>query len=183
MTLVINYVSDTIVSGYDIQDGLRRNVNGVLQQSGNALRFVMSEPGNNRFDGIFDVALDTATWSITGRWLPQDSARIHGGSLDLKRWEKDTGVNVEEVEWHGKRGTLYFGKDGTCQISSSGPHRTIWGIYEQKGNTIFIDWEPNNDFPGRKMKLTRMGYTSDNPDEGPPILEGDGLKFEENIAG
>ena len=61
VSLVINYLSDSVVSGYDVQKELRRNVNGTVQQKGGQLEFTLKEPGNNSLDGIFYLSMDTTS--------------------------------------------------------------------------------------------------------------------------
>src|SRR6202012_500122 len=82
ITVVINYISGSTVSGYDIHKGLRRNLNGTLQQKDGQLAIVLKEPGGNPYDGTFYLSLDTATDKITGKWIPTDPARAKAGPLE-----------------------------------------------------------------------------------------------------
>src|SRR5271170_123945 len=85
LTLAINYVSGDIVSGYDIHKGLRRNLNGSVEQKDGRLEFVLKEPGGNPYDGTFYLSLDTATDKMSGKWVPTDAAMAKAGPLDLER--------------------------------------------------------------------------------------------------
>jgi hypothetical protein len=178
MTLVINYISDSNISGYDIRKGLRRNVNGTVKQNGAVFDFVLKEPGNNPLDGTFFISMNTASQSIIGKWVPRDSAKTHSGPLDLKKWEEDNGVYVDGERWSGDRGELYFHKNGTCELTDGDV--TIWGIYDQNAEAFFIEWEPNDDLPVRKMKLVKQAPTGDWQG---PTLQGDGVKFGQSTAG
>ena len=66
VTLVINYLSDSVVSGYDLQKEERRNVNGAVQQKGGRLEFTLKEPGNQPLDGTFYLSMDTTSRAVTG---------------------------------------------------------------------------------------------------------------------
>jgi hypothetical protein len=184
MTLVINYISDSIVSGYDVQKGLRRNVNGEVQQTGGTLNFILKEPGNRPLDGTFYLSMDAASRAITGKWVPQDSSKIHTGWLDLKKWDKDINGDYINGPWNGGLGTLNFNDDnGTCTLSYSDV--TIWGNYERKADTLFIEWEPNHHLPAQQMRLVKYPFVDpvgDGPST-PSSLRGDGIKFEANMAG
>ena len=191
MTLVINYISDSIVSGYDLHKGLRRNVNGAVLQKGDKLEFILKEPGNNPLDGIFYLTMDTASLAVSGKWIPQDSTKVHTGSLDLKRWDKDTSKEYMSGPWNGDLGTLHLNDNGTCELSysrtddSNDPGTTIWGNYDQKADTLFIEWEPNRHLPVQQMRLVKFPYVEGSGDnQGTPTsLRGNGVKFEENAAG
>src|SRR5579859_2069918 len=85
LTLAINYISGNIASGYDIHKGLRRNLNGSVEQKGGRLEFVLREPGGNPYDGTFYLSLDTATDKISGKWDPTDVTKAKAGPLELAR--------------------------------------------------------------------------------------------------
>jgi hypothetical protein len=190
ITLVINYISGNAASGYDLHKGLRRNLNGRVDQKGGELVFELKEPGGNPFDGTFFLHLDTASRAMTGEWIPVDSTKAHAGPLNLSR-KKDADTDDYGEEYEGKLGDLTFYKDGTCRLEyypSNGDNsqlRTVRGNYERLGDTIHIDWQRNDHTPALNMKLTR---TQDEPGTdstagSPHILKGYGLEFVERIAG
>ena len=188
MTLVINYLSDSNVSGYDLQKEERRNVNGTVQQKGGRLEFTLKEPGNQPLDGTFYLSMDTTSRAVTGKWVPQDSSKVHTGSLDLKRWDKDTTEEYIYGSWNGDLGNISFNTDnGTCTLTYDKPGApgdreiTIWGDFEQKRDTLFIDWQPNHHLPAQQMRLVKypwIGGSGDNPGT-PAYLLGSGVKFTE----
>lgn len=187
MTLVINYLSDNTVSGYDLQKEERRNVNGTVQQKGGQLQFTLKEPGNQPLDGTFYLSMDTSSLAVTGKWVPQDSSKVHTGWLDLKRWDVDTSGEYITRSWQDDQSVLSFNDNGTCTLTYSkpgapdGPGTTIWGDYEQKRDTLFIDWQPNQHLPAQKMRLVKYPYvegSGDNPGT-PACLRGSGVRFTE----
>ena len=157
MTLVINYISDSIVSGYDLHKGRRRNVNGSVLQKGDRLEFLLKEPGNNALDGTFYLSMDTTSRNIAGKWIPAgDSTKVHTGALDLRRWDKDTSANQPSGTWYGDMGSISFNTEmGTCELGYSPDNipsaktTTILGNYWQKKDTFYIEWEPNKLLPAR----------------------------------
>jgi hypothetical protein len=192
ITLVINYLSDSTVSGYDVEKDLRRNVNGEVQQKGGTLNFILKEPGNHPMDGTFYLSMDTASRAITGKWVPQDSSKVHTGWLDLKRWDKDTSKEYIARLWNGDLGELSINDDdGTCTLTydkpgATGPPAdreiTIWGDYQQKVDTFYIDWQPNHHLPAQQMRLVKYpgieGIEGSPNNQGtPPSLRGKGVKF------
>jgi hypothetical protein len=184
VTLVINYLSDSVVSGYDLQKEERRNVNGTVQQMGGQLEFILKEPGNQPLDGTFYLSMDTSSRAVTGKWIPRDSTKVHTGRLDLKRWDPDTSEEYLSRTWNGDLGSFVLDDNGTCAVTytdPSGSMITIWGDYQQKSDTLFIDWEPNHHLPAQQMRLVKYPYvegTGDNPGT-PACLRGSGVKFTE----
>jgi hypothetical protein len=196
LTLAINYISGNIASGYDIHKGLRRNLNGSVEQKGGRLEFVLREPGGNPYDGTFFLSLDTAADKISGKWIPADSSLAKAGPLELVRstYEHD---EITEGEWGGELGALNFLAEGVCTLEyypeydSLGlkvPNAqlvTVRGSYEIKGDTVRIDWQRNNRTPTVNMKLImRPGRDgTDSTESVAPALEGKGVKFNKNMAG
>ena len=185
VTLVINYLSDSVVSGYDLQKEERRNVNGAVQQKGGRLEFTLKEPGNQPMDGTFYLSMDTTSRAVTGKWVPQDSSKVHTGSLDLKRWDKDTSGENIAGWWRDDLDLLSFDDNGICSLTYHEPGAsdsqgiTIWGDYQQKKDTFFIDWQPNQHLPAQQMRLVKYPFiegSGDNPGT-PACLRGKGVKF------
>jgi len=194
LTLVINYLSGNTASGYDIHKGLRRNLNGTVEQNGGLLTFVMKEPGGNPYDGTFFFSLDTAASIISGNWVPFDSTIIKGGPMKLKRSEGT--VNEELLgEWQGDLGNLNFLEKGVCTLeyypkadSTTEDRRQqiiVNGSYEVRSDTIRIDWQRNDHTPSLNMRLIRKAAVnwSDSSENIPPMLRGKGVQFERNTAG
>src|SRR5258708_1800247 len=120
ITLVINYISGNIASGYDFHKGLRRNLNGQVSQKGAQLVFEMKEPGGNPYDGTFFFSLDTASQKITGKWVPGDSTKAHEGPMTLARTDKENrtigGDSYFATSWRGDLGDLSFLDEGVCHL-------------------------------------------------------------------
>jgi hypothetical protein len=194
LTLAINYISGNIVSGYDIHKGLRRNLNGSVEQKDGRLEFVLKEPGGNPYDGTFFLSLDTATDKISGKWIPTDPSLAKAGPLELARAVYEH-PEITQDQWEGDLGTLNFLVGGVCTLeyypNSSGesdPNAqlvTVKGSYEVKGDTIRIDWQRNDRTPTVNMRLIlRQGNKDTESTEfAVPSLEGKGVKFEKVVAG
>jgi hypothetical protein len=196
LTLAINYISGNIASGYDIHKGLRRNLNGSVEQKGGVLEFVLKEPGGNPYDGTFYLSLDTATDKISGKWIPSDASMAKGGPLELVRSTYEHAEITQDL-WESDLGTLNFLAEGVCtleyyprkdSIGKRDPNAqlvTVRGSYEITGDTIRIDWQRNNRTPTLNMKLIMHAGEDQTDSTGPvaPSLEGKGIKFNKNNAG
>ena len=197
LTLAINYISGNIASGYDIHKGLRRNLNGSVEQKGGLLEFVLREPGGNPYDGTFYLSLDTATDKISGKWIPSDAAMAKAGPLELVRSTYEH-AEIDQDQWVNDLGTLNFlreggvctleyypGKDSLGNKDPNAQLVTVKGSYEIKGDTIRIDWQRNNRTPGLNMRLiiNPGREQTDSTESVVPSLEGKGIRFEKVIAG
>lgn len=163
VTVVINYINGNIVSGYDIVKGVRRNLNGKLEDKGSTADFDLSDPGDNASDGHYRFTLDTLKHSLTGDWKPLHAGKFPEASLNLKRRkdaeEKGNDYGILETWQGGKKGgpegILSFDDDGLCQFEyykndqdSIDQINTIEGTYiELKKNTVIIEWEKKQLFP------------------------------------
>jgi len=187
ITLVLNYISGKTVSGYDIHKGLRRNVNGEVSRDGGKLSFVLKEPGDNPYDGVFYFSLDTASLKINGKWVPMDSSKLSTKKLALSRKKVDKSMEDYGYLWtsFGKGDTsLEFHQDGSCDLSfyqlpedSTSQLIDIQGSYIINKDTFRIEWQKNDYFPSTLMKLVRSKEKMNEGEEGFPVLGGNGLKF------
>ena len=194
ITLVINYISGSVASGYEVHKGLRRNLNGQVEQKGGSLVFVLKEPGGNPFDGTFFITLDSLTEKITGTWVPVDSVKTHThtGPVELARVEKSKQDEDDYGdEWGSDIGDLTFYKDGTCTLeyypseADNSQLKTVRGSYEQKADTFFIEWQNNDHTPALKMKVIKIPPVLDKDSmmTEPPHLKGNGILFTKSAAG
>jgi hypothetical protein len=191
LTLVINYISGNIASGYDFHKGLRRNLNGQVTQKGGQLVFEMKEPGGNPYDGTFFLNLDTASGKITGKWVPVDNTKAKEGPLTLSKMINNgrawNGDDYMPTEWRGTLGELSLLDDGTCRLEyypsedDKSQLVTVKGNFEIKNDTIRIDWQRNSRTPTVNMKLVYHRYveSTDSTDGSPFKLTGNGLEFTE----
>ncbi|GGB08846.1 hypothetical protein [Puia dinghuensis] len=191
ITLVINYIGGNIASGYDIHKGLRRNLNGQVEQNGARLSFVLKEPGGNPYDGTFFLSFDTATNKLSGKWVPADSTKAHSGPLQVARLSDSAGSGSGPGDqyggaWGGDLGTLNFLSKGVCTLDyypSKGDNSqviTVRGSYEANGDTVRIEWQRNDRTPTLNMKLIyKHGVEStDSTASALPRLIGKNVKFE-----
>ncbi len=175
LTLVINYVQGNTISGYDLHRGLRRNLNGSIEEKDSGFVLVLKEPGGSSYDGTFYVSMDRSAQKISGNWIPIDSTKIRSGALVLERFGKSSGPSGDSdgdgygdfyyADWRGDLGTLTFAQNSTCKLeyeqdsTARGVNDqiiTINGNYIRKNDTILIDWQNNKRLPAQHMRLIRQ---------------------------
>jgi hypothetical protein len=188
--LMINYLSGNTVSGYDLHKGLRRNLIGQVEQKGGVLNMVLKEPGGNPYDGTFELALDTATGKITGKWIPTDRSKASPGPVSLSKKEFMDPDEHFGSSWTGALGDLDFATDGTCTLEyypskdANAQMVTVRGNYVQKDDTFRIEWQRNDRLPALSVKLVRYAspatdMQSDSIETRMPALKGNGMEFRE----
>jgi hypothetical protein len=170
LTIVINYAAGNIVSGFDLHRGMRRNLNGSIEERDSGYVLVLKEPGGSSNDGTFYVSMDRSARKLSGNWIPIDSTKIHSGALVLERSGSSGGQPSGEdnefffADWRGELGTLSFAENNTCTLeyqqdsTAKGVNDqliTINGNYIKKNDTILIDWQNNKRLPTRHMQLIR----------------------------
>lgn len=157
--------------GYNIYKGLIRNVSGKIVDSVNHVIMRLEEPGDNQFDGVFELVIDKDNFNVDGKWTPFKS------NLTSKKFklEKLPEEEYEEEYEEGKinRRTIY--SDFSYAVDSIGKYRfsqdgsvsfeyyatedeenyvdqkeLIKGNWSLKGIAVTIMWEPNTVFPSRK---------------------------------
>ena len=161
LAVTINYINGDVVSGYDLHQGIRRNINGRLKADGAYLSFALREPGDRPEDGVLTFRLDTAKGTVKGQWRPLQSGKATGRDIELTRDASDGGVGYDLGSWaEGKDSVVTFHYGGYCEYKyyihaedSTSQLNTIRGSFAVNGNTVRIDWERNNATPARQMTL------------------------------
>ena len=171
ITINLNYVQGKTASGYEIQRGVRRNLNGTLQPNGKSFLFTMKEPGTETSDGIFQFSIDTSRFILNGTWKSMDTSVIASIPVSLKKQPTKTEANYENElgTWLPQKGafrkdtTLDFSPLGICEYKfyqfpgdSTSHIISVKGSYIRNKDSVFIDWQKNSWTPILKMKLIRM---------------------------
>ncbi|HTJ13149.1 MAG TPA: hypothetical protein VL547_14035 [Dinghuibacter sp.] len=188
LALTINYVNGDVVSGYDIRQGNRRNLNGKVKSDGAYLSLALREPGDRAEDGVFTLKLDTASGRVKGNWSPLQSGKATARDFQLKL-DTDYQHGLYEIglgEWLvGDDSTLDLQANGYCEYNyydhakdSTSQLNTVHGSYVRTGNTVRIDWERGAAVPVRQMTLRLIRRpVEDSPEDSTETLEGSGWKL------
>lgn len=88
MQLILEQVDDTLVKGESHHKGQKSITKGSRKASKRGYSYSMKELGNSAFEGIFNFEFDTATNTITGVWLPLDTAQNYSVQYTLSKVKK-----------------------------------------------------------------------------------------------
>lgn len=84
ITLFIDRLEDGEISGYSVCAGNDRPFKGVYTEEGDKITATLKEPGDNKYDGVFDLVITKSPLSLTGKWRPLNPAQA-GRSYTLVR--------------------------------------------------------------------------------------------------
>ena len=75
ITLFIDQMEDGKIFGYSVCAGNDRPFKGVYTEDGDKIKATLNEPGDNKFDGVFDLVISKSPLSLTGKWTPVNPAQ------------------------------------------------------------------------------------------------------------
>ncbi len=166
--IVLTFVSDAHVAGYNIVKGLQRNISGSVTLDSSEIFMNAAEPGDDPYDGTFSFRIDPKTFRMTGTWTANDPY-IGTKSFQLEKFQADDREIVELDENSfanyfytigNEEGDIFFENDGFCTYvyypGTDDPQITqlkeITGSWNFHDSLIEIDWQPNTRFD-RKLKI------------------------------
>jgi hypothetical protein len=186
ISIVLNYISGGNASGYNIHKGLKRNIRGKIAPAGSMLKFVLDEPGNNKYDGRFDFYIDTATLSGRGKWTAMVDTTIKAKNFTIAKKKKEEYDPINSIMMDSASNqTFWLKEDGSCEFayyqndsSKIAQQNTIIGNWQLKGDSVIVFWQKNEKFPARKSAFIVLYYPSDDPKIKPVSnIKGNGLNF------
>lgn len=184
IAITLNYVSNNHASGYNVHKGLTRNVSGTVEAKGSGLHLQLSEPGNNQYDGVFDLTIDTSKWTGKGHWKPfkkGDEADFAFKKQATPKEEEQYGVTYMD----SLQNYIVLKPDGSCTYSyltdttRTGQQLTVRGNYTKEKGTVTVYWQKNDVFPQKSV----FKYTETKPYKDEEYVErslkGEGKQFTE----
>ncbi len=186
IAITLNYVSDNHASGYNVHKGLTRNISGTIEATATGLHLLLSEPGNNPYDGKFDLLLDTAKWTGKGTWTPLKQG-------DATTFTLKKGAAPKEDEQYGMtffdtlQNYITIKPDGSCTYSyfadtaATTQLTTVRGNYTKEKGQITMFWQKNAAFPSGKSVfklIEKKPYPEEDYIE--RSLKGEGRVFNQN---
>jgi hypothetical protein len=160
ISISINYVSGKNVSGYDVHKGLKRNLRGKLEPMGSRFKLMLDEPGDNRYDGHFELFIDTASYTGQGTWAPRNDSTLEKKTFALTRQKTDDGNELVSSWSDTLNRTIDIRADGSAMLSYYVAKGTpqeqmekVSGNWQQKRDSLLLFWQPNTIFPNRRTAL------------------------------
>ncbi|MFT5860778.1 MAG: hypothetical protein ACI865_002892 [Flavobacteriaceae bacterium] len=171
--IIVSYVSQTNAVGYNIHRGLQRNLSGRVSRNGDSAVVALAEPGDHKFDGVFELVFIGDDPEPKGTWI-SNSGKIPEQSFNLKKMDAseagypEDGTKISESNLHqffsdasDTLGEYSFKSDGLVIFSyypggysyefdeeengnSVNQQLTsIQGSWSLSGNKVTVSWEKN----------------------------------------
>ncbi|MBN9299034.1 MAG: hypothetical protein J0I41_18690 [Filimonas sp.] len=165
--ITLNYYSGKNVAGYNVHKGLRRNIHGVLEPSGNNWVLTLAEPGDNPYDGNFKLVFSKDFKTAEGKWVPVNTATLKEKQFTLAVVERQESTETGDFGSYdnmlsGDHCDIAFNQDGSCiynyydKITDStfvNQMNTVRGTWERKGDKIFVAWQSNAQFQKKNSEF------------------------------
>lgn len=174
--IALNYVSGTNAIGYNLHKGLQRNVMGSVTKNGDSIQVVVSEPGDNEYDGVFTLNFKGIDMKPTGTWVANNE-KIPSQEFTLEKVVFDADDDGDEFtllnfakrfgEMSDTLGEYTFMEDGFVTLKyypdddldwDQQQYEEIKGSWDLQGDHVIINWEPNEVFKGNRLDLTIHKY-------------------------
>lgn len=84
ITLFINKLANGDISGYSVCAGNERKCVGSYEEQGDKIKAVLQEPGDNKYDGVFELEIGKNSGTLTGKWTPYNKTQT-GRHFTLER--------------------------------------------------------------------------------------------------
>ena len=93
ITLFISKLEDGNVSGYSVCAGNERPFTGSYEEEDGKIKASLQEPGDNKYDGVFELMISRNDRTITGKWTPfNKSIGERHYNLERKNFKYDTSL-------------------------------------------------------------------------------------------
>jgi hypothetical protein len=174
--IALNYVSGSNAIGYDLHKGLQRNVTGTVTRNGDSIQMILSEPGDNKYDGVFTLNFKGIDSNPTGVWIANNE-KIPNQEFTLEKINYDSKSDGDEItiinfadkfgEMSDSIGEYRFMQDGFVTLKyypnesmdyDRQQYEEIKGSWDLDGDQVTINWEPNEIFKGNRLDLTIHKY-------------------------
>lgn len=153
--IILRHITPTSATGYNLHDGLRRNISGTVAMADKGIQFTLSEPGDDAYDGTFSFTLDTSAATLSGTWKPKNSSSTSAKSYTLQRIYKDTTQQDYSNTWTEGNDVLTIDDEGLCTYKyypPTGQMEEIRGNWVKQSKGYIIYWQKNPVFP-EKLEL------------------------------
>lgn len=167
LSVVVENVTSGQASGYNLHQGIRRNLQGIVEFSDGSLYLFLVEPGDSRYDGQFQLVVDTLSWKGKGIW----KSFVTGKSIPFSfRKREITSADGAQTFVDALSNFLVLKQNGTCTYhylpdSTKTTERIVDGRYKKEKNNLTIHWQPNKLFRSGKSVfhlIAQQAYPGEN---------------------
>lgn len=193
LTLAISFISEKHATGYNMTKGNKRNISGSVALKKETVDFVLNEPGDHQYDGVFRLSMNLSDLStLTGEW-ESPSGEVKMVKLKRKIFDENSkeSFGLNDIHVSDSLADMYLNADGSCRYEyyvdkdqSTEQLKKIKGSWKKIGETIVVYWEQNTIFKSKTSTFKISRETPEMPDYSdqyyyPVSLIGEGREFNE----
>ncbi len=93
ITLFISQLEDGNISGYSVCAGNERPFTGGYEEEDGKIKATLQEPGDNKYDGVFELVISKNDHTLSGKWTPFNKAQVgRHYNLERKNFKYDANI-------------------------------------------------------------------------------------------
>lgn len=96
ISIQIEKLDNGAFSGKSICSGFERPLTGTYTRNKNVIQIVCKEPGDEKYDGEFNLTVDMDSSTLTGSWKPFNDSVVESKTLTMSRKDFKYVPNAEE---------------------------------------------------------------------------------------
>lgn len=116
ISISIDQIKDTLVSGHSIVSGNIRPFQGSLLEDEKGFYFKVSEPGDDKYDGKFEFSILKNDSIIVGKWQANEVLKIDRRTLKLSKkvfeYNANNDLVFEYIDWDKSIKVKYADSEG-----------------------------------------------------------------------
>lgn len=190
----LNFFNGKDVGGYNVHNGLRRNIHGTAKKENGNWVVTLSEPGDHPLDGVFTLTFNAGFTSCDGKWIA-NNAKYAEKTFKLEK--ADIGADDSNfggatfdltfVDYAASKSEIHFNKDGTCELKlykkitdSTYAEQLVAlaGSYQKENDSILkITWKPNDIFPQQSFFTMELDNSEGDKYIFPRGIHGEDYRF------
>jgi hypothetical protein len=95
ITLFISQLEDGNISGYSVCAGNERPFTGGYEEEDGKIKATLQEPGDNKYDGVFELVISKNDHTLAGKWTPFNKAQVgRRYQLERKNFKYNTTIGL-----------------------------------------------------------------------------------------
>jgi hypothetical protein len=117
INISIDAINGNQVKGHSIDAGNFRPFTGTVERAGNAYHFVVKEPGDDQYDGVFNFTINTGDSVLTGSWKADQKIKTPARYYNLNKrfFAYDPHIKLEAYRYadtNKQKKVTYKNEDG-----------------------------------------------------------------------
>jgi len=139
----IDSITDDKVVGHSVVAGNYRPFSGMLQKVGSTYKFVVKEPGDDKYDGAFQFTITEGDSIVRGTWKATGNIKIPSRKYELTKrifsYNPDNKLGYRRfVDWDKKVKTTSSNAEDDASYPDTAYYMTTEDVYKYNASTDIL---------------------------------------------